>query len=308
MATATGAVQLASQGVDTAKKSLELLNQVLDTVIPWKEFRQTMQALKDHRDQYSDQAGKVVGEVATLLLNSSDSYVYSVNSVDKWCKSAAQLLQTYIELFSKISNPMTAEAQKALLLVVLKDGSDAIAEAQREMKKSNEQFNAMTGKLKELRAVLKNDFHEGSAYFDSAVKAVRVKAYAGASASVATVPFLGPIGLAVAYAVAAGVAEGSLIPALKKSFEETEKSFNDLSATLDKAQEAITKARQDIKAELTTLDNIESQIRSTHGYAIAWAKAPPALFQYLKESTEKLIQMCKDYTADAARKRANNWV
>ena len=304
MATATGAVQLASQGVDTAKKSLELLNQVLDTVIPWKEFRQTMQALKDHRDQYSDQAGKVVGEVATLLLNSSDSYVYSVNSVDKWCKSAAQLLQTYIELFSKTSNPMTAEGQKALLLVVLKDGSDAIAEAQKEMKKSNEQFNAMTGKLKELRAVLKNDFHEGSAYFDSAVKAVRVKAYAGAISGAIG----GPIGVAVAYAVAAGVAEGSLIPALKKSFEETEKSFNDLSATLDKAQEAITKARQDIKAELTTLDNIESQIRSTHGYAIAWAKAPPALFQYLKESTEKLIQMCKDYSADAARKRANNWV
>ena len=304
MATATGAVQLASQGVDTAKKSLELLNQVLDTVIPWKEFRQTMQALKDHRDQYSDQAGKVVGEVATLLLNSSDSYVYSVNSVDKWCKSAAQLLQTYIELFSKTSNPMTAEGQKALLLVVLKDGSDAIAEAQKEMKKSNEQFNAMTGKLKELRAVLKNDFHEGSAYFDSAVKAVRVKAYAGAISGAIG----GPIGVAVAYAVAAGVAEGSLIPALKKSFEETEKSFNDLSATLDKAQEAITKAREDIKAELTTLDNIESQIRTTHGYAIAWAAAPPALFQYLKESTEKLIQMCKDYSADAARKRANNWV
>ena len=304
MATATAAVQLASQGVDTAKKTLELLNQILDTVIPWKEFRQTMQALKDHRDQYSDQAGKVVGEVATLLLNSSDSYVYSVNSVDKWCKSAAQLLQTYIELFSKTSNTKPAEGQKALLLVVLKDGADAIAEAQREMKKSNEQFNAMTGKLKELRAVLKYDFHEGSAYFDSAVKAVRVKAYAGAISGAIG----GPIGVAVAYAVAAGVAEGSLIPALKKSFEETEKSFNDLSATLDKAQEAITKARQDIKAELTTLDNIESQIRSTHGFAIAWAKAPPALFQYLKESTEKLIQMCKDYTADAARKRANNWV
>lgn len=307
MAQAAAAIELTSKGIDTAKKAIDLINEINDHIIPWKEFQTTMQSLRKYSDQYSDKAAVVVGQVAKLLLDCGDRYMASVNSVDRWCKSAVQLLRVYIDMFANITNKDVAEAQKGLMLTVLNNGHEAVEKAKVELEKCNTDFNGMSGKILELQALFNNDFKEGSAYYDSAVSQLRIKAYAGAASSAVTLPFLGPIGIAVAYSIAAGVVEGELIPNLKKAFKETEESFARLKETLTKAEGAVKSASKEIDQELDTLKDMASQIDSTKGLAEVWSDAPAYLFNPLKTQTEQLIQMCKAYSTEAEKKREKSW-
>ena len=111
-------IMLAMDAVSAVTHAMVVINKLMEATIPWKDFREIIQKLEESKDQYSNEAASVVGEVAKLLLDSSDSYVLSVNNVDNWCKSAVQHLEVYLNLFAGTKDKGTAEAQKILLLTV----------------------------------------------------------------------------------------------------------------------------------------------------------------------------------------------
>ena len=302
---AATAIGLATGGISAVKQAMTVISDLMDATIPWKDFREIIKRLKESKDQYSNEAASVVGEVAKLLLDSSDSYVLSVNNVDNWCKSAVQHLEVYLNLFAGTKDKGTAEAQKILLLTVLNDGQAAISKALDDLNTCNERFNVLTAKLIELETIFENDFRESSAYFENSLKQLRKRAYGGAAAGVL---FFGPIGLAISYSIAAGVVEGNMVPELKRAFRATRQKFANLQKTLVKAKTVLQSAKDDINEEITRLNNISSQISTTNGFANAWAAAPAHLFESLKKSTNELIRICTDYSASAQSKRATNWM
>ena len=305
MEMAATAIGLATGGISAVKQAMTVISELMDATIPWNDFREIIKRLKESKDQYSNQAASVVGEVAKLLLDSCDSYVSSVNNVDNWCKSAVQHLEVFLNLFAGITDKETAEAQKTLLLAVLNNGQAAISKALEDLNTCNERFNSLTAKMIELETIFENDFRESSAYFANSLKQLRQRAYGGAAAGVL---FFGPIGLAISYSIAAGVVEGNLVPQLKRAFRATRQKFANLQKTLIKAKTVLQSAKDDINEEITRVNNISSQIATTNGFANAWAAAPTPLFDSLKKSTNGLIKMCADYSASAQRKRATNWM
>lgn len=91
-----------------------------------------------------------------------------------------------------------------------------------------------------MSTILDNDFHDDSEYFLAQLAKLRTEAYLGAGAAgVVGFVFFGPFSLSVSYAIAAGVVEGELIPALKRGFEETEEFFDRLEITITGAQDTI---------------------------------------------------------------------
>ena len=303
---AATAIELATDGVAAVKQAMTVISDLLDSTIPWKDFREIIKRVKESEDQYSNEAALVVGEVAKLLLDSCDSYVLSVNSVDNWCKSAVQHLVVYLHLFAGTKDKGTAEAQKILLLTVLNDGQAAISKALNDLNTCNERFNVLTAKLIELETIFENDFRDSSAYFKNSVKQLRQKMYGGAALAGTLV--LGPIGLAISSIIAAGIVEVNMVPQLKEAFRATRQKFADLQKTLVKAMTVLQSAKDDINEEITRLNNISSQIATTNGFALAWAAAPTPRFESLKQSTNELLKMCADYSASAQTKRATNWM
>ena len=107
---AAAAIGLAIGGVSAATKAMTVIKELIDTTIPWRDFQEIIKRFKESKDQYSNQAASIVGEVAKLLLDSCDSYVSSVNNVDNWCKSAVQNLEVYLNLFAHTTDKHTAKA------------------------------------------------------------------------------------------------------------------------------------------------------------------------------------------------------
>ncbi len=77
--------ETAKTAIETADKALDLYNKVLDQLIPWKTFEETIKELTRYKDEYSQKSSTLVGEVKTLLLDCQDKYFESTQSVYEWC-------------------------------------------------------------------------------------------------------------------------------------------------------------------------------------------------------------------------------
>lgn len=225
------AVDTVYKGMKAGSDAIDLYNKMVNQAIPWATFEKYIEELKSAKEQYSEEATAIVGEVQTLLMASKDEYKSSTKAVYRWCDTAAVLMDQFMVLFASTTDKDLAEAQLTLLTEVLEEGQKAMTDAILQLEASSKSCNGAAGKLTYLNAVLKQDFSKGSDYYEAAVDKVRTEAYAGAVAGAVS----GPEGLAIAYSIAAGVVEGSLIPELDKAFAETQAGFEKITKLVEDA-------------------------------------------------------------------------
>ncbi|MEG4230497.1 hemolysin E [Microcoleus sp. Pol11C3] len=279
-------VEIVQKGLEASDKALELYNKVIDQVIPWKTFEDTIKELTKFEKEYSEKAAILVGEIKTLLMNSNDDYLKAVQSVYEWCGLASQLLKAYLQLFDNY-NTKTAEGQKVILLKVLEEGITKMTLAQDSLSKSSKSFNDASGKLATLNNQLGEDFNKGSSYYESQVDNLRKQAYGGAAAGAV----LGPFGLIISYAIAAGVLEGKLIPELQHKLEEVKRSFERMKSLVETADKDITTTKGLLKDEIQKIGDIKVTTQTTMTYV----DLDDVLINALKKSAWKLIQQCDEY-------------
>ncbi len=152
-------VEVVKNAIETADGALDLYNKYLDQVIPWQTFDETIKELSRFKQEYSQAASVLVGDIKTLLMDSQDKYFEATQTVYEWCGVATQLLAAYILLFDEY-NEKKASAQKDILIKVLDDGITKLNEAQKSLLVSSQSFNNASGKLLALDSQLTNDFSE----------------------------------------------------------------------------------------------------------------------------------------------------
>ena len=150
-------VEVVKNAIETADGALDLYNKYLDQVIPWQTFDETIKELSRFKQEYSQAASVLVGDIKTLLMDSQDKYFEATQTVYEWCGVATQLLAAYIFLFDEY-NEKKASAQ------VLDDGITKLNEAQKSLLVSSQSFNNASGKLLALDSQLTNDFSEKSSF------------------------------------------------------------------------------------------------------------------------------------------------
>ena len=254
-------VEVVKNAIETADGALDLYNKYLDQVIPWQTFDETIKELSRFKQEYSQAASVLVGDIKTLLMDSQDKYFEATQTVYEWCGVATQLLAAYILLFDEY-NEKKASAQKDILIKVLDDGITKLNEAQKSLLVSSQSFNNASGKLLALDSQLTNDFSEKSSYFQSQVDKIRKEAYAGAAAGVVA----GPFGLIISYSIAAGVVEGKLIPELKNKLKSVQNFFTTLSNTVKQANKDIDAAKLKLTTEIAAIGVIKTETETTRFY------------------------------------------
>ena len=254
-------VEVVKNAIETADGALDLYNKYLDQVIPWQTFDETIKELSRFKQEYSQAASVLVGDIKTLLMDSQDKYFEATQTVYEWCGVATQLLAAYIFLFDEY-NEKKASAQKDILIKVLDDGITKLNEAQKSLLVSSQSFNNASGKLLALDSQLTNDFSEKSSYFQSQVDKIRKEAYAGAAAGVVA----GPFGLIISYSIAAGVVEGKLIPELKNKLKSVQNFFTTLSNTVKQANKDIDAAKLKLTTEIAAIGEIKTETETTRFY------------------------------------------
>ncbi|HEI0091691.1 TPA: hemolysin HlyE, partial [Escherichia coli] len=141
MTNADQTVETVKTAIDTADKALDLYNKVLDQVIPWNTFNDTVKELSRFKEEYSQSASTLVGEIKSLLMNSQDRYFEATQVVYEWCGVTTQLLTAYLSLFNEYDEKK-ASAQKTILIKVLDDGIIKLEKAQQSLHASSQSFNS----------------------------------------------------------------------------------------------------------------------------------------------------------------------
>lgn len=289
----TNPVETAKTVIDTADKALDLYNKVLDQIIPWNTFNDTVKELSRFKEDYSQAASTLVGEIKTLLMNSQDKYFEATQVVYEWCGVTTQLLEAYLSLFNQYDEKK-ASAQKAILIKVLDDGVAKLGKAQEALHASSQSFNSASGKLLALDSQLANDFNEKSDYFQGQVDKIRKEAYAGAAAGIAG----GPFGLIIAYSIATGVVEGKLIPELRNKLKSVKDFFESLTTIVNNANTDIDKAKDQLKAEISNIGDLKTQTETTRFFV----DYDDLMLKQLQDSATKLISSCNEYQKHHGKK------
>ena len=231
-----------------------------------------------------------------------------MNAVDGWCKTAIASLTAFLGNIENIKEKDVAEAQKVIMHDVLERGQSTITEALKSLSKCHERFNTMSGKIIALIPILTEDSKDTSEYFKRGVAELRLNMakYTTRDAAAAA-KFLGPLTGSAISLVKNGGAELYFERELRSRLAAYSESFEELRKKLDRADEVIKMAKADISKETVALSNISSDIDTTKISTNAWAKAPPQMLEFLKQSTNQLIQTCKDYRESAENKRQTQW-
>lgn len=133
-------VEVVKNAIETADGALDLYNKYLDQVIPWKTFDETIKELSRFKQEYSQAASVLVGDIKTLLMDSQDKYFEATQMGYEWCGIATQLLNIYTLLFNEYNEKKTS-AQKYILIKVLDDGISKLRKAQISLQASSQSFN-----------------------------------------------------------------------------------------------------------------------------------------------------------------------
>ncbi len=181
------------------------------------------------KQEYSQAASVLVGDIKTLLMDSQDKYFEATQTVYEWWVCDAITRSVYL-LFDEY-NEKKASAQKDILIMGFwMTVSTKLNEAQKSLLVSSQSFNNASGKLLALDSQLTNDFQKKAAISSHQVDKIRKEAYAGAAAGVVA----GPFGLIISYSIAAGVVEGKLIPELKNKLKSVQSFFTTYLTRLNK--------------------------------------------------------------------------
>lgn len=278
-------VETVNEAIESATKALELYDKVVDHVIPWQTFDETVANLTKFQKDYSSKAGELVGNVKTLLLSSKDEYVKSVQSVFEWSSLSSTLLKTYLKLFENYSAAV-AESQKKLVIKVLEEGIKKMAAAQEQLQASSRSFNNASGQLEKLQIQLSNDFSAESSYYQTRVDQIRKEAYAGAAAGAVG----GPFGLIISYSIAAGVVEGTMIPALNAKLKETKEFVDSVLAAATKASNDIDNAKRTLQEETKVIGEMKTKTEETAIFV-----EDVNLREVMKVAATELIASCDAY-------------
>lgn len=74
-------VEVVKNAIETADGALDLYNKYLDQVIPWQTFDETIKELSRFKQEYSQAASVLVGDIKTLLMDSQDKYFEATQTV-----------------------------------------------------------------------------------------------------------------------------------------------------------------------------------------------------------------------------------
>lgn len=248
------AMETVMKVIDVSSQAMDLFHKVIDQVVPWKTFEATLNQLDEFRSEYSEKAAERVAEVKLYLSQGMTAYYQASKDVYEWCMVVEPMLQKYIDLFDGIDKTKSAQ-QNNVLVKMLDGGIKEMEEAQEKLGKSSSSFNEAAGHLTILRHQLTSDFNENSEFYAGKISQVRAEGY-GISA------IFGPI----AWAIAAGIVEGDLVPRLKAKFKEAKKLYDNLDVIVSKSFESIDETKSKLNHEIRAIGDLKMQSEELNTY------------------------------------------
>lgn len=278
--------EITRQGIDAMDRTLALFSKVLDQVVPWQEYENTVKELDRYSNDYSSESAQLVSQIKNVMNSAHDSYYAATQSIYVWCGAARTLLAEYLALAGV---PIMVEKNRAIFIQVLDLGITKMSAAKDDIDKSSASFNDLSGKLTTIHSRFTNEFDSKSSYFEGKKEQIRKEAYAGAASGI----YGGPLGLIISYSIAAGVVEGKLIPELVRKLSEIKSFFDNLKALVDKTNVDIDDTKNKLKAEIQHISDMK--ILTADISDLIDLDNDPIIHDEIKSAANSLISQCEEY-------------
>lgn len=279
-------MKLIRESINAADKALDLYDSVMDQIIPWKEFNETLVELDKFRKDYSIESASLIGEIKTFVMAGMDAYFFASLDVYEFAGVAATYLKLYIKLFHNY-NGRRAEAQKDILLKVLGDGVTKMTAAQNQLVKSSASFNSAFEKLSFLRKRFENEFNEKSEFFESKLDLIRtVSTVANTAGQILSI-------FGIPLCAATCLVERELIPLLLEKMESIKKFYDTLQDKVHETFANIQKTKSILSNEITHIDELQIQTKQTEEFMSL--DTLPEIRDTAIEYAQALIDKCLEY-------------
>lgn len=275
------AMETAKKAIDALSEAMDWFSEIINESVPWQTFEDTLNELEKFRDEYSQKAAEKVAEVKMHMSQGVIAYYQASKAVYEWCLVVEPLLQKYIELFDHIDKTKSAE-QKKVLVSMLDNGIAEMKKAQEMLGDSSASFNGAAGQLTTLRHQLSSDFSEKSGFYAAKIAQTRAEGY-GISAA------FGPI----AWAIAAGVVEGELVPNIKARFKEARQFYKNLNDIVSNSFTEIDQTKAKLGREIRAIGDLKVKTEEMNTFASI--DGVTQLRDTIISSAKGLIDKCTTY-------------
>lgn len=270
------------ESIEEAKGALVLYDKLVERVIPWKEFNETLVGLDKFREDYTVESALLITEIKTNMADGISAYFSASEHIYEWTGIAASHLELYIKLF-KDHNARRASAQKDLLLNVLESGLKKMTAAQEELGKSSESFSSVFGRLSTLRKRFEDEFDEQSGFFQAKMELIRKGSH-----------FLGSSIFGISgFFLGAEIGDQRYIRKLKRELEIVKQFYYHLHIKIEHAFNNIHETKKVLKQEIQHITELKIQIQQTEMFVNL--DQVPDLRDTVIDSANDLIVKCEEY-------------
>lgn len=269
------------ESIDGASGALSLYDKLVERIIPWKDFNETIVELDKFRKDYSNESGQLLGEIKTHMMNGINAYFIASEVIYEWASLSASQLKLFIKLFSA-HGARRSEAQKQILVKILDSGIKKMTTAQEELGKSSSSFNSGGGRLSLLRSRFLHEFDEKSEYFKSKVKKIRIGSYIGSAIFGIPGIILGP-----------KLVNKFYIRKLKKKMNKVKLFYDNLDEKVAQATVAIEDTKKILKTEIQHISDLKIQTQRTEFFVNL--DSVPDFRDTIISSANDLIDRCESY-------------
>lgn len=264
------AVETTKEVIEKAGKALDLYNQVLDRIVPWKTLKEKLNEMDKHQDEYALETIELFTAIKMFMASGIDAYFRSTKSIFDWTSSAIPELKTYIELFDK-NGVDDAIAQKAILLKLLGDGIKSMNQAQNELDNSSANFNQIAGKLTSLKTRLDIEFHSKYDEHERNMSDL----FSGSFGTVFPRRFV----------------DKDYIPKLHEKMESIKAFYEALWQSVSAASDDILETKRKLQIEIRAIGELKVETEETK----VFVDLDRVLEEFVIQSVQNLIDKCNEF-------------
>lgn len=244
------------EGIEVAEEALVFYDKLVEQIIPWKDFNNTLVELDRFHQDYSTESALLISEIKTFMLDGMDAYFAASQDVYEFAGTIATHLELYIKLFNG-HNARKAGAQKNLLLEIFDSGLKKLKSAQEQLGKSSESFNSVFGQLSTLRKRFEDEFDMHSEYFQ-----IKMKIYKKGS------HFFGSLFGISGYFLGAEIGNQRYVRKLQQELERIKMFYYYLHVKIPQAFNNIDDTKKIIRNEIHHISELKVQIEETQTFVI----------------------------------------
>lgn len=270
---------VASTSLRKAGEILDLYNQKLVATSSWQDFHRSVNNLETAKYAFPSESQTLVRDIISDLRASENNHARATASISSWCQQSSPQLRTFIGLLDGYYyDPESIESQKLILINVLKRGVEKMNNALDQLSDCISHLNSASGDITQLDNQVESARRSETSRLESDKNAIRDSQW---------IAFIfPPLGATLTL-----VNELDTIPRLDKRIGDVHSLYRRLNSYVKKVENEITSARNELRREIITLDNLQCQANVTRQFV----ELSYSIKFLIKRHANNLIGKCQSY-------------